>query len=171
MKNVFILLSALLTISFYSFGQDTAQLKRVPYKLTVAVDKNTFYEEEIKATTYVLPNKAIQLYPGETIYVEVEQENGNIKSLKAVNKIKDSSKTLTLSFTQSTKKQVHEMMMLKVINPFPNKLIYKANIFLFTQKKWVSTNVYPVEAGLSGFETWPDIITSIGLGDWVLQTK
>ena len=154
MRNIFILLITLFTISF-CYGQDTTQLKRVPYKLTVAVDKNSVYEEEIKATGYVLPNKAIQLYPGETVYVfEVEQDNGVIKSLTLVKEIKDSSKTLTLSFTQSTKKKVHEMMMLKVINPLPFKLIYKASIFLFVQKKWVNADVYPVEAGLSGFETW-----------------
>ena len=171
MRNIFILLIVVLTISFCSYGQDTTQLKRVPYKLTVAVDKNSFYEEDIKATYYVLPDKTIQLYPGETIYIEVEQDNGIIKRLTAVKTIKDSSKTLTLSFIQSTKKKVHEMTMLKVTNPFPYKLIYKASIFLFTQKKWISTDVYPVEAGLSGFETWPDIITSIGLGDWVLKAK
>lgn len=90
MKSIFILLTSLLTISLCSHGQDTMQLKRVPYKLTLAVDKNSFYEEDIKATPYVLPNKTIQLYPGETVYIEVEQGNGIINNLKAVNAIKDS---------------------------------------------------------------------------------
>src|SRR6266446_2146379 len=164
MRYILIYSIALLTISVYSYGQDITQLKRTPYKLIVAVDKNSSYEEEIKATPYVLPNKTIQLYPGETVYIEVEQVNGNIKNMTAVNKIKNPAITLTISFTQSVKKKVHESTMLKVINPFSIQLMYKAKIFLLNQKKWVDTDVYPVEPGLTAFETWQDIITSIGLG-------
>lgn len=53
------------------------------------------------------------------------------------------------------------MIMLPVSNPSPYKLIFKANIFLLTQKKCVNTIINPVEANLLGFETWPDIIISI----------
>jgi hypothetical protein len=167
----FILFFVFLTTTFCSYAQDTTQLKRTPYKLTVAVDKNTVYEEDLGATPFVLPNNTIQLYPGETIYIEIEQENGIIKSMKAVQAIVDPAKTLTLSFTQTAKKKVHELMMLKVVNPFKQKLVYKASIFLMKQKKWAKTDVYPVEAGLSGYETWPDIITSIGLGQWAFESK
>lgn len=85
--------------------------------------------------------------------------------------ISNPSKTLTLSFTQTVDKKVHKMMMLKVVNPFKQQLIYHASIFLMKYKKWVSTDVYPVEAGLSGFETWPDIITSIGIGQWAFKSN
>ena len=166
MKSLFIQLIALLTISLCSYSQDIAQLKRTPYKLTVAVDRNSVYELGVKATQYVSPDQTIQLYPGETVYIEVEQENGDIKSMTAVKEIINPLKTLTISFTQSIKEKEHESMMLKVINPFEKNLIYKAKIFLFQEKKWINTDVYPIQAGLSGFETWPDIIPTIGLGGW-----
>lgn len=153
MKFFSVLLIVFMLIAACSYGQDTTQLKRTPYKLTVAVDKNSVYEENIQGTSYVLPDKTIQLYPGETVYIEVERENGIITSLAAVKEIKDPSKTLTISFTQSTNKKVHQLMMLKVVNPFTDNLIYKAKIFLLQQKRWVDTDVYPVQAGLSGFET------------------
>ena len=162
-------LFALLAISFLSYGQDTSQLKRTPYKLTVAVDKKNVYEEDIQATPFVLPDESIQLYPGETVYIEVKQENGVIKGMTAVKEIADPSKTLTISFTQTANKKVHELMMLKITNPFPRKLIYRATIFLLQQKTWNETDVYPVEAGLAGIETWPDIIISIGLGGWKFE--
>lgn len=165
------LLIFLIFLQSVSYGQDTAQLRRTPYKLVVVADKNTAYEEEIKATPYVLPDKTIQLYPGETVYIEVHQENGNIKSMKAVNEIKNPAITLTISLTQSIKKEAHELIMLKVTNPFSTQLIYQAKIFLLTHNKWVDTDVLPVEPGLSSFETWPDIITSIGLGNWTFKTN
>lgn len=40
--------------SLYSHGQDTSLLKRSPYKLKIAVDKKTSYEEDLKEAPYVL---------------------------------------------------------------------------------------------------------------------
>lgn len=154
-----------------ALGQDSTQLKRAAYKLMVAVDKKTVYGEDIKVTPYVLPNKVVQLYPGETIYLEIEQKDGEITSVTAVEKIKNPDKTVTISFSQTTNKKVHEMMILKLVNPFPVDLIYKSKIFLLKQNRWVDTNVLPVKTKLSAFETWPDIITSIAIGDWAFKSN
>ena len=162
---------SLAATSVISYGQDTTKLNRTPYKLTLAVDKKTFYEEELKATPYVLPDNSVQLYPGETVYVEIEQENGVIKSVIAVKDNVKPERTLIISFSQNIKNKVHESMMLKVTNPFSQNLVYKATIFLLKQKKWVATDVYPVEAALSAFEIWPDPIISIALGKWTFQNK
>lgn len=160
-----------LASTFLTFAQDSTQLKRTPYKLSVAVDKKTVYEEQIKATPYVLPNKAIQLYPGESVFIEIEEQNGLIKTVTAVEKNVHPEKTLIITFTQSTKKKSHELTTLKIQNPFAQDLVYTATIFLLHQHKWVDTNVYPVFAKLTAYETWPDIITSIGLGDWEFKSK
>jgi hypothetical protein len=170
MRNLVSLCLTIIIIPLASFGQDTS-LKRAAYKLTVVVDKNSFYEEQIKATPYVLPDKTIQLYPGETIYIEILQENGTVKKLTAVKEIRDSSKTVTISFRQSVNKDTPGLTTLKVTNPFPYRLIYKAKIFLLTQNKWTDSDVLPVEAGIPGFESWPQVITSIILSDWKVEKK
>lgn len=170
MKKQLLLLLVLFT-TVYACGQDTSLLKRPAYKLTVAVNKNNFYEEDLKAGPYVLPDKTIQLYPGETVYAEVEVAGGVIKNITAVKEIKDSAKTLTISFKQTANGGVHEMMMLKITNPFAMVLTYQASMFLFKQKKWVDTDVEPVRPGIAAIETWPDIIISIGVGGWKFQTK
>jgi hypothetical protein len=171
MKNAVLILIGLFPLALSAVAQDTIPLMRPAYKLIVAVDNETFYEQQLAASPYVLPNYTIQLYPGESVYIEVEQNEGVIKKMTAIKTIKDSSKTISISFTQEAKGKVHDLMMLKMINPFPYKLFYKASIFILSQKKWISTDVYPVEARLSGYETWPDVITSIGLGDWKLTVK
>lgn len=168
-KLIISVLFTLITISI--FGQDTTQLTRKPYKLKVAVDKKSVYEEDIQGRPYVLPNKAIQLYPGETVFIEIEHGNGVINKVTAVEKIVNPEKTLTISFTQSVKGKVHELTMLKIENPFPFDLIYTSKIFLLNHQRWVDTNVYPVRAKLSAFETWPDIIISIALGNWKFQNN
>jgi hypothetical protein len=165
MKKVLLVSMYAFSTHFVLFGQDSANLKRPAFKLKVSVDKNSYYEANIESTPYVLPNKAIQLYPGESVYVEVDQVDGKFKNLHAVSEIQDSSKTLTIAFSQITISNIHKSMMLKIVNPLPYKLKYTAKM-LTLQKKWVTTDVLPVEAGLTGFESWPNVIVSIALGNW-----
>ena len=171
MKAFTLLIFLLFMLSVCGTAQDTSLLKRIPYHLVVAVNKDAAYEEDIKASNYVLPDNTIQLYPGESIHVVVEQEAGIIKNITAVPEIRDSLKTLTISFTQVKKGNIHQSMMLSINNPFKKDLIYKATIFLMNQKKWVVTDVFPIKAGLSAYETWPDVIISIAVGNLEFATK
>jgi hypothetical protein len=171
MRQILFLVVITLTLSLNSKGQDTTVLKRTPYTLRIEVDKKNFYEDQIEETPYVFPNNGMQIYPGETIYVEVVEENGIIKSMKAVKEITKPKTTLTIKFFQKSDKKVHQMMMLEVHNPFPKNLIYDAKMFLLSNKKWINTSIYPVMAGLSGIETWTDIIISLGLDNWKFTDK
>ena len=171
MKQILILVAITVTLTLSSKGQDTAILKRTPYTLKIEVDKKNVYEDQIGATPYVFPNNGMQIYPGETIYIEVVEENGVIKRMKAVKEITNPKTTLTIKFSQKSEKKIHQMMMLEVQNPFPKNLIYDAKMFLLSHNKWVSTSIYPVMAGLSGFETWTDIIISLGLDNWQFTDK
>lgn len=171
MRYILILSLFFLTVPSNSKGQDSAILKRTPYTLRIDVNKVNFYEEQIGATPYIFPNNGMQIYPGETIYVEIEQDNGVIKSMRAVKEITNPKTTLTITFSQKSENKIHQMMMLKIQNPFPKNLTYIAKMFLLKQNKWIDTNVYPIAAGLSAYETWPDIITSLGLGSWTFTDK
>jgi hypothetical protein len=170
MKRVLFVSLCVFSMHFMLLGQDSTYLKRPAYKLKVSIDGNSFYEANIESTPYVLPNRAIQLYPGESVYVEVDQVDGNIKNLHAVSKIQDSSKTLIITFSQIAMGNVHQSMLLKVLNPLPYKLKYTAKM-LTLKKKWVTTNVLPVEAGLTGFESWANVIVSIALGNWEFKAN
>jgi len=171
MKSVFSLTVLLLLASIVCHAQDTAKLTRTPYKLTVLVDKKNYYSEDIKATPYVLPDNSVQLYPGEKVFIEVEQENGVIKSLKAVKENIFPEKTLIIEFTQTADKNVHQMMTLKITNPFKQTLVYSALMYPLKARKWVETDVLPVPPGIFGMETWPDVITSIALMGWSFKAN
>jgi hypothetical protein len=171
MKSI-LLVPFLVLIAFSdACAQDTSILKRTPYKLTVFVDKKNYYEEDIGAIPYIFPNRTVQMYPGEIIYLEVEQKDGIIRSMTPVKELSKKSSTLVLKFAQNAKNNVHESMMLTIENPFPFELTYESKIFLLKQKQWADTNVYPVKPGISGIEIWPDIITSIALGNWSFKAQ
>jgi hypothetical protein len=171
MKHALLFFLSLLANYTSLRAQDTGILKRTPYTLRIDVDKVNFYEDNIGATPYLFPNNGMQIYPGESIFIEVEEENGIIKNMKAVKAITKPKTTLTVKFTQSSENKVHQMMMLEIKNPFPKKLTYQAKMFLLKANKWVDTDVLPVEAGLSAFETWTDIIISLGISNWKFINK
>jgi glycine cleavage system H lipoate-binding protein len=157
-------------ISLNTAAQDSnVVINREAYKVKLAVDKKTSYESEIKVTPYFVQDQVLQLYPGEDILLEAELDNGKIKSVKVVKENLHPEKTITISFSQLVEKKMHDMMMMKLTNPFKQQLIYKARILLFKSNKWASTTTVPIMPGISSFETWPDIITSIALLDWSLQ--
>lgn len=165
MKLTTFILSFVLTTGF-SFGQTNDLPQRDAFKLNIAVDDTNFYEADIQASPYILPNNTIQLYPGETIFVEVELVKTEIKSMKTVKENLNPEKTLVISFTQQTDGKIHKGMMLKIVNPFDKKLEYKANMFLMKYNKWAPTSVLPIQGELSSYETWPDLIVTIALTGW-----
>jgi hypothetical protein len=167
-SSVISLLIVFLTTALFVQGQDTTVLKRPAFNLKVAVDKKSLYEQDVESAPYVLPDNTIQMYPGETIYIEMDLQSGVIENIHAVQEIRDSSKTVTIGFLQDTKGKIHTQMLLKVTNPFGFPLLYKADIFPLAQKRWISTDVFPVYPRISGYETWQDIIISIALKDWKL---
>jgi hypothetical protein len=168
MKVTILILSFIFT-TLFCFGQTNDLPHRDAFKLNIAVDETNFYNADIETSAYVLPDNTIQLYPGETIYVEVELGKKEIKSMKTVKQNLHPEKTVTISFSQQTDGKIHTGMMLKIENPFNKKLEYKAKMFLMKYNKWVPTNVLPVQQKLISFETWPDLIVTITLSEWVFK--
>jgi hypothetical protein len=152
-------------------AQDLFPLKRQPYTLILSVDKSRTYREDLGETNYVLKDQTCQLYAGEKVFLEIEQENGVVKNVRAVTENKFPAKTLIIGFAQVAKKKTHQSMMLTVQNPFKLALIYEAKIYLVDYKKWVNTKVIPVQPGLSAYETWPELISSIAVGEWGFVTS
>lgn len=169
-------MKALLLVFLLSFSlclqaqTGNEQPVRTAYKLSLPVSKGSVYEMDVAATPYVQKQSIVQVYPGETIYLEAEEKGGKLL-LTSVKSIKDPAKTITVVCKQTVKNNKHENVMLQVTNPFNRNLIYTARMFPLAANKWVDTDVLPVDAGLSGFEVWPDVVISFGLSDWQLASK
>jgi hypothetical protein len=153
------------------FGQNENDLpQRQPYKLKLPVDKNFVYEMDVPESPYVVNRNIVQIYPGETIYLEAETSSDTLV-LTSVKEIKYPEKTIVISCTQTVNKGKHERIILKVTNPFDKPLLYSATMFLMKTNKWVQTDVLPVEPKIASFEMWPDIVVTFGLSDWRLSKK
>lgn len=166
MKKTTTLTILLMITAIYLFGQNAPDLHRVAYKNSILVEKNSVFEQKVPASPYVFPNRSIQIYPGETIYIEILLNDTIINSFKAVKEIKDPAHTVTISFKQTSENDVHKNMILSIHNPFSKKLYYEALMSTLANRNWVRTKVIPVAPKLSGIEIWPDLVLSLGLGNW-----
>lgn len=156
-----------LTLVLKSVGQDNNDRPvRNSFTLTMPVSKEEFYESHIQSAPFVVGPNILQLFPGDTVFVEVDHSDGIITGIKTVKENKNKSKTLEISFIQIVENEKHSNMILKVRNPFKQDLKYDAVIRVMNAQEWVSTSIIPVKAGLIGFEMWPDVIVSIALAEW-----
>ena len=140
-------------------------LKRQPYKLKLPVEKKSVYEVDVAESPFVMNKNIVQIYPGETIYVEAEMVNDSMM-LRSVKEIMHPERTITMTCTQAVNKGKHQSVLLKVTNPFDKALSYSGSMFLMKNNSWVPANVHPVQAKLSSFEIYPDVIITFGLSDW-----
>ena len=165
MKVILLCFFSIIWISAFSQNENDLT-ERKGFTLVLPFDKTYEYVDSIKPGPYIVHADIIQFYPGESLFVEIEQANGIIKSLKTVKENKNPDKTITISLTQVSEKHIHQSMMLKIYNPFKKDLNYSAKMFLMKSKKWLDTDVLPIGAGLTAFETWPDLIVTMALYDW-----
>jgi hypothetical protein len=153
------------------FSQVTKSDMRPPFELKLFVNDTTFYSAPMQTTYYVTPNNMVQIFPGETLYIEAEILKDSLVNLKAVPAIVNKDRTMTITFEQVHTGKVHEQMILSVKNPFIKHLVYKAFMHLMVQKRWVETDVLPVFPNIAGKEMWGDVITTMTLTGFYLKDK
>jgi hypothetical protein len=154
-----------LCVAVYCIGQDNELPSRNQFVLKLYLqDTAHVLRTIIKQSPFIMPDNSLMLYPGETVFMEIEQKDGMISSVKTVKQNLNPDKTLEISLTQVIDSGKFKMTMLKVTkNPFAYDFIYNAKIYLYTYTKWVRTTVLPIKKGLSTYETWPDLISKIDL--------
>jgi hypothetical protein len=160
MKKVLIILNLLfLTISF-------SQEKRKAFTIEIAADETHQYSAEIPESPFFVKEKILQIYCGESLYIECEIDKDSISSMKVVEKNLHPEKTIMIEFTQNSEDRKNITTMLKVKNPFNKKFNYDAYMFTPTSKNWTSTSIIPILPNLMNFETWPHPIVTLILENW-----
>lgn len=117
------------------------------------VDAEHVFEQPAGAALPVLlPNGWVSVYPGETIYLEVQLQDGKLSLLRAVPKLEKPETTLVLKFEQQAEKTD---MMLTVTNPLLVDVRFSMGFMGLGSDKIHATSSCPVYAGKALFEGWP----------------
>jgi hypothetical protein len=100
----------------------------------------------------------------KTIHFELVKGDVGALSAVPVDKVTPGRPAITVTFTNED-----GLRILEVQNGYDKTLQYKARICIVKRKLCAPTSVIPVQAGLKGFEQWPDPIDRIVLSDFALE--
>lgn len=163
------LLAVMLSLAYCVGFTQNEVLTRDTFTLILPIDGVSYYEQEVERSPYFFEGNILQIYPGESLLVEVTLKGDEIALMQVVKENINPERTIQLEFTQKTKDNKSEFMMLKVSNPFDKKLNYKAMMFSVGATEWKKTSIIPVQPGLSSFESWKEVIVSLVLSEWSLE--
>ena len=100
-------------------------------------------------------------------FFEAEYDLTSTLKFKEVSTILDSSKTVSIGLTFNEGSGA----MLKIYNPFSDKLVYKAELYSYKKKDYLETSTVPIFSKLSSFEIWPYKIDRIRLTGFMLTKQ
>ncbi|WP_262149767.1 hypothetical protein [Chryseobacterium foetidum] len=142
---------------------------RDEFTLKLPVDSVHFYQQDVKKSKYFVQEGVLQIYPGEKLFVETEDDGTKFTSMKVVKNNRNPAKTIEISFYQDFEGREHQQMILEIKNPFNKSLNYDAMMYVVGQKDWLSTTIIPIKPKLMNFEMWNDVIITLVLSNWRLE--
>jgi len=164
--KVFVVIFSLFSLSL--FAQNDKPMRKA-FRLSIASNTTEQYAMEVQETPYFVKEKVLQLYCGESVFVECELQGEVISSMKVVAENLNPKKTIVIKFTQDSSDRKNIITTLNIENPFDRDLIYEAGMYTPISQQWKSTSVIPIRAKLQSFETWPHAIITLVLDHWQLK--
>lgn len=138
-----------------------APVFRAPFTLKLRIDKARYYEEHFDKIPYVADGE-VYLFSGEKFGINLTAaEDG---TLGATYQPDVKKADVWFIFTQEKMDKDKLMMLLTVKSNLDRRLFYDALMTVPEKKEIYKTNMLPVEAHLSNFESWPHPIVQLVLG-------
>jgi hypothetical protein len=126
---------------------------REPFTLTLHVDKDHYYEENIGPMPYVHEG-GVYLMKGDRFGISLAVADGKLQAIAYQPDFEKAD--VTFEFRQED-----AMMMLTIHNRTSHQLKMKALMTVPGRKNAAETSIIPVEPGLTNFESWPHPIVKL----------
>lgn len=137
--------------------------------VTVKLQKN--YKQEfvqpIAAGPFIVQGNILQLYPKERVYLEVEFDGENLKSITAVPSVQFPERTLDVEFCQVLEFGQSAPTLLYVKNPFGQMLSYHVMANYVNEGQWMGVDKQN-KPGQTLESRFSKVISSLVLKDWKL---
>lgn len=136
---------------------------REPFTLKLKIDKSRYYEEHFDKIPYVADDD-VYLFSGDKFGINLTAaEDG---TLMATYQPDNKKADVWFIFGQEKMDKDKLMMLLTVKSNLDRRLFYDALMTIPEKKGLYKTNMLPVEAHLSNFESWPHPIVQLVLRDF-----
>lgn len=150
-------------------SDDPKEHLRDPFTLTLAIDKERQYEQEIEALPYV-HNDIVYLFKGEIVGISLSDgKDGH----PAVSYCDDIDKADVLfRFSQRQDKKDETLTMLLAIDSRLEKELFMDGILVVPQKERVfETTLLPLKPGTTNYESWPHPIVQLAIRNLRFQEE
>jgi hypothetical protein len=107
----------------------------------------------------------INIFAGETLYIEAEESGDLLVNFRAVQTITNPKNTLTFCFFQDPSIADGTHMVLIAESPFARPIKYHLGMRLHEGQNFYKTSSCPVRGGVKMLELWPHPISHLTIGD------
>jgi hypothetical protein len=156
------LTSALANDAAESDKASAPPVMRAPFTLTLHVDREHYYEEEMGEMPYVYQG-GIYLMKDDKSGVSVSFDGRKVTNIAYQPNLEKAD--ITFEFKQNVDPDGSAMMMLTIHNRTSHQLKMRALMTVPGEKGAMETSIIPVQAGLTNFESWPHAIVKLLLHD------
>ena len=140
---------------------------RAPFTLTLHVDREHYYEENIGEMPYVYQG-GIYLMKGDNFGVSVTIRGHKITAIAYQPDLDKAD--IAFEFSQKVDSDRSAMMILIIRNRTSHQLNMRALMTVPGEKGTIETSIIPIQAGLTNFESWPHAIVKLLLHDLSVGT-
>lgn len=141
---------------------DAPPVMRVPFTLSLHVDREHYYEEKIGEMPYVY-RSGIYLMKGDNFGVALDIRDGKLTAVTYQPDLKKAD--VTFEFSQLVEADGSSMMKLTIHNQTAFALKMRALMTVPGEKKAIETSILPIQPGLTDLESWPHPIVKLLLHD------
>jgi hypothetical protein len=135
---------------------------RAPFVLTLHLDKEHYYEENIGEMPYVYEN-GIYLMKEDNFGVSLDIDGGKVRAVSYQPDLKKAD--MAFEFRQDVGADGSSMMMLIIRNRTTYSLQMNALMTVPGEKGQFETSIIPIQPGLTNYESWPHPIAKLLLYD------
>lgn len=141
------------------------QCLRSPIIVSLRRQDGSAFQQILAPPSPVIQGGYVFIFPGQTLYIEADAGTAGLTNLRLVPEVTHPEKTLTLVFQQMSDKS--RAMTFSIQNPFDRILKYRAGIMPLEGNAQVyQTSTCPVIPKGGGFETWPQPLFQLVLGEF-----
>jgi hypothetical protein len=138
---------------------------RPPFTLNLHIDNEQYYQERFDETPYVIEG-GVNLFKGDRFGVTLNVENAAVRAVAYQANIEAAD--ITFDFNQRAERGGKAMMVLTIRNRTNHTILIDALMTVPGQQNAHATNLLPVGAGLTNYESWPHPIVQLLLFDFRL---
>jgi hypothetical protein len=131
---------------------------RAPFTLTLHVDRERYYEENIGEMPYVYKG-GVYLMKGDNFGVALKIRDGKVEGVSYQPELGKAD--VTFEFKQVVESDGSAMMMLTIRNRTSHALKMRALMTVPGERQALETSIIPIQAGLTNFESWPHAIVKL----------